>query len=344
MSELLPIEPLSQDARRRIANTVVAEVGDSMRGAEPLRERRGWRLAMGFALAGVAAALVFFAIRSSPSSPISPEPTRIAAGASATEVSLGNATLTVGAGAEVFVDEDDGAKLVRLERGDLACDVPARGELPPFEVRAGEVRISVVEAKFAVFRSEARVAVEVLSGTLVVFVGSDETVLGAKERWSSDTGLAIATPREPAAVPREPAAAQLVAEEDAGVHAVAAPPKQARKPKRPRALRADAPVDAPVAPEHREVVREVLKTPSEAERYQQAASLERRKPIEALRLYAELEEGGGTWAASALFARARLQLERGQEKAAQVLLRRYLRRYPKGANAAMARRLLGASP
>gem|GEM_PF-6154997 len=73
--------------------------------------------------------------------------------------------------------------------------------------------------------------------------------------------------------------------------------------------------------------------------YRRAASLERRDPATALALYRKVENMGGKWAAAALFARASLHRARGNKRTARRLARRYLRLYPRGVNAAMARQL-----
>lgn len=76
------------------------------------------------------------------------------------------------------------------------------------------------------------------------------------------------------------------------------------------------------------------------QRYEQAERLEATDPAQAIALYEALAQERGPWAPTALFAQARLELDRGNRARAQALLQTYLRRYPKGANAAMARRLL----
>jgi hypothetical protein len=80
--------------------------------------------------------------------------------------------------------------------------------------------------------------------------------------------------------------------------------------------------------------------PSLQRRFETAASLEVRDPEAALRIYAELSTGGDAWAANALFASARLEAERERQDRARALLETYLRRFPRGANAADARALL----
>ncbi len=74
--------------------------------------------------------------------------------------------------------------------------------------------------------------------------------------------------------------------------------------------------------------------------FELAARLESSDPARALNIYRELSRSGGPWAANALYAQARLSMESGQDAEARRLLSRYLKRYPRGTNAADARRLL----
>ena len=79
---------------------------------------------------------------------------------------------------------------------------------------------------------------------------------------------------------------------------------------------------------------------SAQERYEKAAGLEASDAEAAAAMYRELAQGEGPWAANALFAHGRLELERGHRDAAVELLQDYLRRYPQGPNALDARGLL----
>ena len=87
--------------------------------------------------------------------------------------------------------------------------------------------------------------------------------------------------------------------------------------------------------------------------FELAAQLEVRDPEAALRIYGELAGGAsdgasdgaseGGWAASALFAAARLESERHQTAHARDLCLAYLERFPHGPNADDARTLLAAA-
>lgn len=74
--------------------------------------------------------------------------------------------------------------------------------------------------------------------------------------------------------------------------------------------------------------------------FEQASRLERTDPTRARALYSKLSAGGGPWAANALYAEGRLLHDQGRESEAQSVLRRYLQRYPSGANAPDVKKLL----
>lgn len=74
--------------------------------------------------------------------------------------------------------------------------------------------------------------------------------------------------------------------------------------------------------------------------FEQASRLEQTDPAGARARYRKLSETSGPWAANALYAEARLLLDQGRVDAANRLLRRYLARYPSGANAPDVRQLL----
>jgi transmembrane sensor len=76
------------------------------------------------------------------------------------------------------------------------------------------------------------------------------------------------------------------------------------------------------------------------ERFEKAARLEATDPEAALGIYRKLVRGRGRWAANALYAEARLELERGRRERSRELLQRYLVRYPAGANGSDVRTLL----
>ena len=80
-------------------------------------------------------------------------------------------------------------------------------------------------------------------------------------------------------------------------------------------------------------------SPSPRERYDRAAAIEATHPDEALSIYRELAAGSDSWAMNALYAEARLELERGNKDSARKRFAEYLQRYPTGPNANDAREL-----
>lgn len=74
--------------------------------------------------------------------------------------------------------------------------------------------------------------------------------------------------------------------------------------------------------------------------FEAAAALESADPVAAIAAYRRLATGSGPWAANALYAAARLALDRGDRATASTLARDYLTRFPRGANAPDARALL----
>jgi len=75
------------------------------------------------------------------------------------------------------------------------------------------------------------------------------------------------------------------------------------------------------------------------ERYERALALESSQPEAALSTYREIAAGSDAWAMNALFAQARLELERGHKDDAKRLASEYLSRFPSGPNARDAREL-----
>jgi hypothetical protein len=74
--------------------------------------------------------------------------------------------------------------------------------------------------------------------------------------------------------------------------------------------------------------------------YEAAARSESSDSDGAMATYRRLAAGGGPWAPTALFAAGRLASDRGRNAEARHLLDDYLVRYPRGANAEDARRIL----
>jgi len=196
--------------------------------------------------------------------------------------------------------------VVSLERGHVDFGVPPREGRPPFVVQAGDVRVEVVGTRFSVSREGDQVTVEVREGVVRVTRGAEATRVAAGERWPADEA-------QPAPPPEPARAEERLAE--AEVDERAATPEQVeagptRRGDHARAL------------------------------FERAQAAEADDPDRSAALYRRATRRGGAWAANALYAWARLEVERGHEERGRRLLRRYLDRHPDGPNATDARELL----
>jgi len=218
-----------------------------------------------------------------------------------TETTLGEAAITLAAHSDVGVAGSDAEGwLVRLDAGQVDCKVAPRRGRPPFVVQAGETKVSVVGTRFTVTRAGSAARVSVSEGHVQVDSGSSHVLLGPGESWPSEPEAA------PAVEPVEP-----------------------------------EPADEPVRAEPARGKRAAyVVTPRAQQRFERAARLEAKDPKAALSIYQQLARGKGPWAANALYAQARLELERGRPQRAEPLLRRYLERHPQGMNAGDVRKLL----
>lgn len=343
-SNLLPVDPLTKHTRESIIDNVIGQVArDTYRLAEaPPSQPKHW-LWLGIGLSAAAGVLVLLLLRPSilttPSVARTGEPTRVVAGDAASTVTVGTSTLTLGARSSVLVNGDDDRGIeVNLENGSVLCQVAPRHGRPPFQVVAGHVRIVVVGTEFAVSRTNQLVSVDVTSGEVRIIAGGKETLLNAGGRWSSDDNkpeklperTKVNVPPAPTARPSTSVAPERTSGRRRTRDDIRKAPVKTPKNDTPKTDRTTPKNDALEPPQKH----------SDEVRYKRAASLERSSPEEAMALYRQVEESGGGWAASALFARARLHLERGGTQTARQLLSRYLRLHPQGANAAMAKRLL----
>ena len=356
--EPFPIDPLSAASWQRIERAVFNQL-DSTAAVMPQvldarKPERSWRfrpLYAGFAAAGavaLAAALLLLVIgRDGKDSDravaaVTATPSRVVTAEAATRITVGRALIEIAPHSVLWVSSSaDQGTLVVLEQGRVDCavahadahqlaqaDAPDRAdeqahhrddhmadqdsdaaqgvpsfENPPFVVQAGDARIEVVGTRFAVSRAGSSARVEVSRGIVQVFHDGERTLVRAGETWPASRPDADETAdTETAALDR-----RTQDSKPAG--------KSHRKSGRASPL-------------------------SAKDRYETAAKLESSDPRAAIAIYRELAREGGIWAANALYARARLEHDRGSIKTARRLLRQYLSRYRTGANAADARALL----
>jgi hypothetical protein len=335
-----PVEPLSRPAWDRIEAGVFARLDRGehqlasidrsptflQTGLSPVR-----RWAMAGALAAAASVALWWQLGSSDLIPeatplaqqavdVAPSPasvarheSRIVTTDAPTETTLGEAVLTLAARSDVSVAGSDAEGwLVRLDAGQVDCNVAPRHGRPPFVVLGGETRVTVVGTRFKVVRSGDESQVGVTEGHVQVDSGATHVLLGPGETWSSGapSGIGAETPSDAPSI--EPTVTEPMEK------------PQGRAEGRSRRSKS-ATIVAPRA----------------QQRFERAARLEAKDPAAALALYRQLAREKGPWAANALYAEARLELEHGRPQLAKPLLRRYLERYPQGLNAADVRKLLG---
>ncbi len=279
----------------------------------PSIERRWGRYAIGAGLVAAAAlALVFLWPRPPATHDL---PSRVATATAPTTVSFGDAEITVAPQSTMVLagTPTRGVDIV-LEAGSATFAVAPRRGRPPFVVHAGAADIRVVGTRFTVTRSGDAARVDVAHGEVeVVAHGRRERVL-AGGSWDSSRSWEAAT-RSSATVtnPDDVAAARTLVEPEPG----------------------SAP-DAAVEPAPR-VVRPAV-DPRAA--YEAAAALEPSDAAAALAAYRTIARGAGPWAANALYAAARLADRDGDHALALTLARQYTNRFPRGANAGDASRLI----
>lgn len=236
------------------------------------------------------------------------ETTRIVTMGDATRTTIGDATLILAAASDVRVSGSDAdGWLVRLEAGQVDCEVAPRQGRPAFVVRAGETQVTVVGTRFTVAREGLGARVSVSEGHVRVSSGATEVSLGPGEAWPK---IPLVT------LPRDESSLDRPVTVRPGKHVKSAANKKIRTPQRA--------LDA-------------------AQEFEKAARLEVEDPRKAVAIYRSLASGKGPWAPNALYAQARLELELGHRKTARALLQRYLERYPDGLNAADVRSLLQRS-
>lgn len=309
------VEPLSESRWSKIEAGVFSELEEPAAPAEVVRPRFSRRTVVSigavFAAAAALAAVVGRSVVTGEAR--APEASRIVTGASPSHVALASSTLDVGPDSAVVASGDDArGLLVVVEKGSVDCEVAPRKNRPPFVVLAGDVRVRVVGTRFVVTRASEGVSVKVEHGTVEVTRGAEVVMLHDGERWA-ETPVA----RAPDPQPVEPPAP-----------APAPAPLEASAPK----PHGKAPA---TAGSHG------ASTDADRKAFERAAALEVREPETAMGTYRRLGAGSGPWAGPALYAAGRLAADRGRSAEARTLLGQYTTRFPNGANATDAARLLG---
>lgn len=332
-----PVEGLSDIAWQRVEKSLFAALDcDAAMPTmapyvAPSRRWAPWLVGGGLALAGAAAALVLLMLPDRASQPSgrtdpplvdggSSSPARVVTQDSSSQVSFGDATITVDADSALtmYGDRDRGVTIA-LERGGAMFEVAPRNGRPPFEVLAGEVTVRVIGTRFEVQRSGDHARVAVIEGHVEIVARGRRVDVRAGETWSSDGDWEAAVRGQ--ATSDAVAAAPSVVDGRPWEGSSSADGTAAEEKTRSRSRQRSRPAD-------------------DRARYEQAAAMEPTNARKALEQYKKLADGSSKWAGPALFAAGRLALELGDEPAARKLLDRYLRRHPNGGNAADARALL----
>ena len=317
-----PVEGLSEIAWARVERGVFARLDDGTvtnavaSRAAPRESRRGWLWLAVPTLAAAAAALVFFVRTDKPVTPASdPEPARVIAGASPSEVTFDDVHVALDPDTALVMPRDANSTAM-LEHGAAWFTVAPRGERAPFVVMAGDTVVRVIGTKFRVAHEDDHAEVTVDHGVVEVSFHGSIVRVAADQTWSSEQ------PNEVGSV--------ITTDTESEPDPTPAPTKRPVRVVHKRHVKtAAAPVPAPTAP---------AADPDYA-RYMALVALEPKQPEAAIDGYLKLSQGTSKWAANALYAAARLALDRHDQRA-ETLLTIYLRRFPNGANADDAARLL----
>jgi hypothetical protein len=316
-----PVEGLSEVAWARIERSVFLRLdrGDAVRAVTSLDERsarRAWRwIALPVAIAA-AIALVLVTTHRTSQIASGDGPSRVVSGDAPSMVSFGDAHVSLDANSAVVLEHDrSGSPTVLLERGAAWFSVAPRGERPPFRVFAGDATVRVIGTRFHVARDGEQVSVAVDHGIVEVGFRGNVVRVGAGQAWTSDRSSEPAA-AEPAPAPQPP---------DPSRPSMALPTApSATHPGHPR------PAAQPATPAASE---------SEEQRFHELEAIEARDYKRAIDGYLVLSQGSGKWAANALFAAARIALDKHDARG-KTFLEIYLKRFADGANAPDARYLL----
>jgi len=304
----LDIEPLDKARWDRIERNLRDRLDDEPVSGRAIREEKAPRPVIGFVLAGAAASLVcvFAWNHLRPATPhVTEHPaatlTRVETRDAPSHLAVGESSLDVAAHSVARIDgNDDVGVNVSLDRGAIDCEVTPRHGRPPFIVHAGDVTVRVVGTHFHVDHADGLTHVSVQHGAVEVESHGEKTLVAAGSTWPTE-------------------------------HAAISPEDLPRVQTAHSAIATSAPSATGSAP--------AVVVPSPRERYDRAAAIESTHPDEAVSIYRELAAGEGSWAMNALYAEARLELERGNKDSARKRFAEYLQRYPTGPNANDAREL-----
>jgi hypothetical protein len=332
------VEPLSEVSWGRIERRLAQRLDATTLPSQPERRvtsRRPWLwIGAAIAVAGAGCVLAIFLRAHGGRAQLARATTRWVSGASNAHVNLEDAALDMAPQSALALSgSDEQGFLLVLDRGQVTCDVAPRRGRPPFVVQAGDVQVRVLGTRFTIRRVRNDARVDVDHGTVEIIAKGRVVTLEDGQHFASSPAAEPEAPPTPAAAPAPPSPPEAKAlRRDRLAHAE--PVKTATAPPVPQPT--PSPPAAPASAASPPPVSEA----SLQARYETAAQLEARAPEEALAIYSTLASGSGPWAANALYAEARLQMDRGLATEASALLRRYLERFPDGPNADDARAVL----
>ncbi len=184
----IPVPKVDELRLARIEREIVNKVSNL--GAQaPSSHPRWGKVAVGIvAFAGVVLAIVLN-LRGAQGPSVnaatdSPLPTRLATGpGESDQLQLGDAVVDVAENTNIAVQRfTDGRTLIQLEKGSVHCEVKPRENRPTFQVRAGDVDVTVVGTAFDVGR-DLTVQVAVQRGIVSVATSHEKLRLHAGESW-----------------------------------------------------------------------------------------------------------------------------------------------------------------
>ncbi|MDB4954940.1 MAG: hypothetical protein JWO36_2509 [Myxococcales bacterium] len=312
-----PVEPMPDVAWSRIERGLWARLD----GGQPTSEHRTRRwIWLAVPIAAVAAAIIALSMRSGDQ--VGPRPpvdalSRVVTGAAPSSISFGDSHVQLEANSAIVMNRE--GPTVILEQGAAWFTVAPRQGRSPFVVVAGDATVQVVGTRFRVSRDGERANVRVEHGLVQARFRGIEVNIGASQEWSSDhpsevvtitTELGTGDAKEPLDRSGSGSGSGSGAAATAGSLVTA-------QPREPSASALDR----------------------DREEFERLTALEARDPKPALAGYLRLGRGNTPWSPLALYAAGRLAADLRDPRAVE-LLTTYLRRFPKGTNAADARQVL----
>ncbi len=193
-----PVPPLTDAAVSRIERGVFANLDreaaeQRLLPARAARPRRRWP-AVAVTSAALAAMVVLGVRQLRRPSEGPARGARIATATSPSHLTLEGAAVDVAPASAIdFVDDRDGATVIRLDRGSVTCEVAPRGTRPPFVVEAGATRVKVIGTRFGVTRIGDHARVWVVHGTVEVGDEGLTQLVHAGEQYLPGAGAGAGT-------------------------------------------------------------------------------------------------------------------------------------------------------